>query len=174
MIIFTTNPSIVTQEFLDFYKIDYVRGYNLTSYLNMFPTLTHLSPNKEQLGCEYEDDANFNVCYTRYLGSDFNVLSDLYSIMDVSYNHSGLCIVTVDYSSSYRCVINEAVASYINYRYQCNVYFCESEEDLWNTQNRDEIGYDGLINLSRDSALIASRVMQTMSVEDIEDIVGGT
>ena len=174
MIIFTSNPNIVTDRFISIYGISYIKGFNLTSYLNIFPTLNALYVDEEVLGVRY-DSPEFDVYFAAYLQNSINALADLNSIVDPVFNHGGISIVTIDNSSDYRALVNEAIAQAIYYRYEYEITFAETEEDLIYEMNKGHsFTLNGLMRLQQDIMMLGSVVMTTMDEKDLDDIAEGT
>lgn len=154
MIIFTSNPNIITEEYLLYKKINprSVLGFNLSSSINIFTPLQHLFPIQECLPNIVDD--NIDYLYSQYVASNVNAHMELLRIINNSYL-GGISIVLIDNESPYRQILNELVSKIISVFYGYPVVYAEDTEDLYYA-SEPEFSIVGILNFDKDRFLLES------------------
>lgn len=154
MIIFTSNPNIITQEYLLYKKVNpsSVLGFNLSSAINIFTPLKSIFPIQECLPNILDD--NIDYLYSQYISSNQNAQIELLRIINNSYL-GGISIILIDNETPYRQILNELVSKIISVFYGYPVVYAEDTEDLYYA-SEPEFSILGILNFDKDRFLLES------------------
>lgn len=171
MIVFTGNPNIISEDYIKDKSIDplSVRGFNLSSPLNMFKPLRALLPIQESLTADPRDEG-FEQAYIMYIASNPEARIELLTIMETVYL-GGIAVVLIGTEEYFRALINECLSKAISQLYGYPVVYAEDTADLYYAKE-GEFSLLGLMAYDRDRSLMINHHLEEMNNNERREIMG--